>query len=102
MRSSEISSTPPSRRIFTAADACPAVWVRCIQARTSGEKDCTPSETRPMPAARHADAASGVTSSGFASSVTSAVGESRRSARKPAISEAMAEGSSRDGVPPPK
>jgi hypothetical protein len=53
---------------------------------------------RLTPARTHAAARSGVTSSGFASSVTSAPGERGNAS----INRAMASGDSSEGVPPPR
>src|SRR2546422_4533296 len=48
-----------------------ASWGRCIHFRTRSSNDWAPSETRLTPDSRQARALSGVTSSGFASRVTS-------------------------------
>ncbi len=55
-----------------------------------------------MPASIQARGASAVTSSGFASSVTSAPSRTRKRARSWASSRAIAAGGNSEGVPPPR
>ena len=85
IRSSDRSPMPAARTASTAGATCSAVWVRCIHRRTDGSNDCTPSDTRFTPAARQAAAAAGVTSSGLASSVTSAPAAMARARARPPI-----------------
>src|SRR5258705_6237164 len=102
IRSSERFSMPASRAVATARPMAPASWVRCIQASTFSSKLCDPSESRLMPAARHARALSGVRSSGLASTVICAPAAAGKCRSTRASALARPSPPSREGVPPPK
>ncbi len=96
---------PAVRSARTASAVRAASCERCIQLSTRSSNDCAPSETRLMPAARQARAASSVTSSGFASSVTSTASRAAgawNASNSTDRSAASAAGGKEDGVPPPR
>ena len=74
MRSTLTCSNPASRAQRTASGTRAGSWVRSSVASTCGTADWTPNEMRVKPPSRSSASESGVTLSGFASVVTSALG----------------------------
>jgi hypothetical protein len=93
---------PEARRSATARSTCSAEWPRRIHARAAGSNVWLPIEARVTPAARHARAASGVTSSGLTSSVTSAASSHANQRESVSAARATPAPPRREGVPPPK
>src|SRR5919106_1692424 len=96
MRSSEMLSNPASRRVCRARRTSSGEARRSSSERSFGRKLCAPSETRFTPPARSSRASSGVTVSGFASTVSSSASASASS------NLASSPGAVKVGVPPPR
>ena len=96
--SPQISGNPASRAQPSACVAPAAVWVRPNRRSCASSALCTPKLMRVTPAARKPCSVSGVTTSGFASSVISAPGRGLASF----IKSAACSGVISAGVPPPK
>jgi hypothetical protein len=95
---------PAARSRRTACSDAATSWVRCIHASAAAPNDCTPNETRLIPAATHLSTTPAVTSSGLASrviSISSADPAPSASHRYRSSSPSCAAGSN-DGVPPPR
>ena len=71
-------SNPASRRVCTARRTSSGAARRSSTASRCGRKLCAPSDTRFTPPARSSSASSGVTVSGFASTVSSSAAGQRR------------------------
>ena len=95
MRSSEMLSNEASRRVWNARRTSSGPATRSRTSSRRGANVCAPSETLVTPPSRRSAASSGVTVSGFASTLISAAAGSDASTRR------SASGSVNDGVPPP-
>ena len=95
MRSSEMLSNEASRRVWTARRTSSGPATRSSTSSRRGANVCAPSEMRVTPPSRRSAPSSGVTVSGFASTVTSAAAGNAASRRR------SASGSVNVGVPPP-
>ena len=89
------------KAVSMAASASPLLWIRPSFFRQASLKLCTPMDKRVMPASRKPSNFSRSKVPGLASSVISAAGCTRTSARTPASRRLMAAAENRLGVPPP-